>query len=282
MIIGFYTPSHRLTESIFGAATFGFVGKENENEDNIAVFSRKLNGLQISGTYEECLNELNGGMNPKAAIVLLGNACGENQFLEKFSKKISCPTVGGGAAFDLATEEKGLISDGDEANIFLVLDDNVEVETEYKNIHTKVLGEYNISFSNPRVINKIDGHNAIEWLAAVQTENGVDDFEHMTFSTMNGVNVHLSITDGELVSGRDLEERMILRRIDHQQVFDSIRDFYEDKDAIVFGCAGLKGILDKPLQTKSMGLFMFGEVCYVDSKAEFGNLMLSKIRFKKK
>ena len=44
-----------------------------------------------------------------------------------------------------------------------------------------------------------------------------------------------------------------------------------------FGCAGLAGILDQPLDTKSLGLFLFGEVCMADGYAEFGNLMLSKL-----
>ena len=45
-----------------------------------------------------------------------------------------------------------------------------------------------------------------------------------------------------------------------------------------FGCAGLGGILDRPLDTPSLGLLLFGEVCTVDDHAEFGNLMLSKLR----
>ena len=57
-----------------------------------------------------------------------------------------------------------------------------------------------------------------------------------------------------------------------------MRAFYDDKDAVVFGCAGLSGILDKPLDTKSLGLFLFGEVCMSEGYAEFGNLMLSKLR----
>ena len=58
--------------------------------------------------------------------------------------------------------------------------------------------------------------------------------------------------------------------------------FYDDPDAIVFGCAGLSGLLDKPLDTDSLGLFLFGEVCTVDGVAEFGNLMLSKLIIRKK
>ena len=71
---------------------------------------------------------------------------------------------------------------------------------------------------------------------------------------------------------------MILRYIDHEEVYEAIREFYDDNDAIIFGCAGLSGLLDVPLQTKSLGLFLFGEVCTTNGTAEFGNLMLSKLR----
>ena len=56
-----------------------------------------------------------------------------------------------------------------------------------------------------------------------------------------------------------------------------MRRFYDDPNAIIFGCAGLSGLLDKPLDTASLGLFLFGEVCMADGSAEFGNLMLSKL-----
>ena len=54
--------------------------------------------------------------------------------------------------------------------------------------------------------------------------------------------------------------------------------FYDDPDAVVFGCAGLGGILERPLDTPSLGLLLFGEVCTVGDHADFGNLMLSKLR----
>lgn len=50
-----------------------------------------------------------------------------------------------------------------------------------------------------------------------------------------------------------------------------------------FGCAGLGGLLKKPLDTKSLGLFLFGEVCTVaEGNAQFGNLMLSKLTIRAK
>lgn len=78
-------------------------------------------------------------------------------------------------------------------------------------------------------------------------------------------------------SGRDVQTTMLLRYVSHDKVYERMRSFYDDSNAIVFGCAGLSGLLDRPLDTNSLGLFLFGEVCTVDGTAEFGNLMLSKL-----
>jgi hypothetical protein len=56
---------------------------------------------------------------------------------------------------------------------------------------------------------------------------------------------------------------MYLRYISQNEVQGEIQEFYDDKDAVIFGCAGL---------------FMFGEVCTVNGYSDFGNLMLSKLR----
>jgi len=126
----------------------------------------------------------------------------------------------------------------------------------------------------------IDGVDAVEFYNAKRKEFGLadTDFEHLTLSDLRGVNAHLSQPGDKLKSGRDLQETMLLRYVDHAKVYDTMRAFYDDPDAVVFGCAGLSGILDKPLDTKSLGLFLFGEVCMVEGYAEFGNLMLSKLR----
>ena len=75
---------------------------------------------------------------------------------------------------------------------------------------------------------------------------------------------------------------MKLRYVKQETVYETMRAFYDDEDAIVFGCAGLSGLLEKPLDTKSLGLFLFGEVCTVNGKPEFGNLMLSKLKIRRK
>ncbi len=118
----------------------------------------------------------------------------------------------------------------------------------------------------------------MRWLTDTKAQHGIlqDDFESVTFATREGVNVHLSCSDRKIRSGRDLVRTMDLRKANKDGVDVQIQGFYQDKDAIVSGCAGLKGMLASELVTELVGLFMFGEVCCLYGKADFGNLMLSK------
>lgn len=81
------------------------------------------------------------------------------------------------------------------------------------------------------------------------------------------------------MSGRDLAKNMKMRYINNNEVYESDYSFCEDHNAIVFGCAGLRGIINREIVTVTRVLFLFGEVCFTNNQAEFGNLMLSKIKF---
>ncbi|MBR3933682.1 MAG: hypothetical protein IKJ68_07225 [Clostridia bacterium] len=265
----------------FGAASFGFAGAEDETAFKEVTCPFEIDGVMLHGTYEECLNSI-PDKKWQAVIALLGNAGDENNFINKLAKKTGVPIVGGAGAINPVTGEKGLIIGGSEAAIFLVDDSKYDFEVISENIHT-ALSKHKISYSG-RWINQIDGVDAKEWLLKQKEKFGIknDDFEHLTLSDEYGINAHLSQVDGRIFSGRDLTETMYLRYIAHDEVQGKIQKFYDDKDAVIFGCAGLKGILDAGLNCPGTGLFMFGEVCTVSGHSDFGNLMLSKLRVIKK
>lgn len=166
----------------------------------------------------------------------------------------------------------------------LITDDRYTYEAVTKCIYTDILEECTVTTADPRTILTINGVDAAVFLAEKRQQLGLvdTDFEHLTLSDMNGVNAHLSSDNGIIKSGRDVCEKMLLRYITHEQVYNAIEEFNDDENAIVFGCAGLSGLLDTPLETNSLGLFLFGEVCTVNGKAGFGNLMLSKLGIAKK
>lgn len=267
----------------FGCASLGLPGRCSNEASEIVTYPVELEAVELTGSYAEILEAAKKVTKPvKAAVVVFGNAGGENAFMSDLQKNVKCPMVGGGAAIDGPTGRAGLIPGGGPGAVLLITDDRYSFEAVTKNIHEDILGEVTLTTADPRTILTINGSDAAAFLAEKKAQYGISetDFEHLTISDTLGVNAHLSCVDGVIKSGRDVHERMILRRVEHAKVYDAMRSFYDEDDAIVFGCAGLSGLLDKPLDTKSLGLFLFGEVCTVDGTAEFGNLMLSKLVIK--
>lgn len=264
----------------FGCASLGLAGICDNCENQSVTYPAALDGIVLTGTYDEILQSVSHvESSVHAAIVVFGNVGGENQFLKRLQQHITCPMVGGGAAIDALTGASALITGRGEAAVFLVTDAAYTYTVQTKCIHNHILGECELELEDARTIRSIDGIPAVQFLAEKKKQFGLSeqDFEHLTLSDRNNVNAHLSCVDGVIKSGRDLDTHMILRRVEHADVYHTIRDFYNDQNAIVFGCAGLSGLLDRPLDTHSLGLFLFGEVCTVGGVAEFGNLMLSKL-----
>lgn len=261
----------------FGCATLGPAGTAAKT-----VSAMPLEGIALTGTYGEILKGAAAVNVPVfAAVVLFGNAGGENEFLKQLQTVVNCPMVGGGAAF---SDTPGLVTGGGQAAVLLITDDRYTYETATQCIHDEILETCRLELADPRTLLRINGEDAAAYLARKKGERGLSatDFEHLTLTTENGVNAHLSLEGTTVKSGRDLTETMVLRAVSHEAVYERMRAFYDDPHAVIFGCAGLSGLLDRPLDTTSVGLFLFGEVCTVDGKAEFGNLMLSKLRILRK
>ena len=282
--IVFYMPKHIPENGVFGSATLGFAGMAGCREDAACEFGPQLQGVVLNGSYEEILANIEDA-EYKAAIVLCGNAGGENQFVEQLSQKVKCPVTGGGAAMD--GNVGGLIAGGGQASVLLVNDENYDVQIEVKNIHSHIVGTVQVDFdeANPRIVKAIDGQEPKQWLDKQKKELGIseNDFEHFTLSDVYDVNAHLSWDGQNVMSGRDLEHEMIARYVKPAEVYDSVFEFYDDdENTIVFGCAGVKGITGEITKVNSLGLYMYGEICMADKGGVFGNLMLSKILFVKK
>lgn len=275
--ITFATPENWGKAEGFGCATQRFAGVW---QDPVA-YENDLQGYVLTGTYEEILKAATEIKESHIAIVFFGNAGGENAFLQKLQAILGCPMVGGGAAF---TTKPGLVTGGGQAAVLVVEDARYTFETVTQCVHRELLDECTLVLEDPRTILSINGQDAAAYLKEKKAAFGIPetDFEHITLTDSLGVNAHLSLVGGKIKSGRDVHETMYLRRVPHEEVTETVRKFYDDPGAIVFGCAGLGGILDEIPKTPSLGMFLFGEVCTVDGKAEFGNLMLSKLRIHKK
>lgn len=266
----------------FGCASLGIAGRCDNSQNMVVSYKTPIEAVELTGSYEKLLAETERVVAQKqvyAAVVVFGNAGGENTFLANLRQFLSGPIVGGGAAIDGASGRSGLIPGDGPAAVLLITDDRYTYTAKTQCIHDEILEQCVLTTADPRTILTINGVDAATYLAEKKQALGLEDtdFEHLTLSDMHNINAHLSCENGVIKSGRDVCEKMLLRYVAHEKVYDTMRAFYDDPDAIVFGCAGLSGLLDRPLDTKSLGLFLFGEVCTVDGYSEFGNLMLSKL-----
>lgn len=269
----------------FGCASLGLAGRCDNTVDMQIGWPFALEGTVLTGSYNDVIKDIADFTDSVfAAIVLFGNAGNENQFLHDIQKFLHCPIVGGGAAIDPITNSSALITGSGEVAVFLITDNRFTYIAQTQCIHDQILSPCKLTLEDPRTIRSINGQDPAQFLADIKRSLDIPatDFEHLTLSDERNINAHLSLSDGKIKSGRDLQETMLLRYVPHETVYDAMQTFYDDSNAIIFGCAGLSGLLDRPLATKSLGLFLFGEVCYVDGVAEFGNLMLSKLRITQK
>lgn len=67
-----------------------------------------MRGTALTGSYADILAQLPASA-PQAAIVLFGNAGGENAFLRELHRRLPCPMAGGAAAIDPVTGRSHLI-----------------------------------------------------------------------------------------------------------------------------------------------------------------------------
>jgi len=281
MIFAGYTEKTETEGIDYGCLTYGFSDCNEGVRTADLPYTQKVFG----GTYDEIIAFAEKeGSQARAAIVMTDGAGGENEFVLRLSKKLKCPVVGGGAARAFGKSGDGLFggpvsSAAKQADICLLFGDT-PVQSAMFNIHTHIVGECTLELDGPRILKKIDGEDAAQFLRAKKEELGFaeQDFEHLTFSSLAGVNAHLSEDGGIIKSGRDLDEKMILRYVTADEVQGRMEEFYNEKpNSLVFGCAGLKGITPDAFECRNTGLFLFGEICALDGVSEFGNLMLSRI-----
>lgn len=277
----FATPAAFDAAAGFGCATLSPI--QNGAVCERAAYPHALDMECLTGGYEALLAAARETVTrrgqPFATVVVFGNAGGENDFLRRLQGVLHCPMVGGGAAFD-AQHGPALVPGGSQAALALIYDARYTYRVQTKCIHETLVDACRLELADARTLLRINGADAAQYLHEKKQALGLaeTDFEHLTLTDALGVNAHLSLDGGVVKSGRDLAPEMTLRYVAPDAAFDAIRAFYDDPDAIVFGCAGLGGLLDRPLNAPSLGLFLFGEVCTVGDTAEFGNLMLSKLQ----
>ena len=268
MKIGFYAETKEQDRFDFCCASQGF----SDTESTFMIYPEEVDGLVFRGGYEGCIAFAKKNRDgAKAAILITESGGDENRIVKDLAGILGCPVTGGGSAMPTGRKE---------VQLMLLTGEGLSVHTDVRNVHQRIVEECRLDLADKRRVEKINGTDAAAYLRRMKEQLGYecDDFERVTLSTKDHINAHLSEKDGVILSGRDLEEHMLLRCVPKGKEQELIESFYQEKEnAVIFGCAGLKRLLTGPFACKSTGAFLFGEICSFDGKSDFGNLMLSRL-----
>jgi hypothetical protein len=290
----FHTPQHAPAhaEGTFGCASHGFAAKDvwrEPSEAAYAVWPPSLPGKLVAGTYAEVLRAFADlSFKPAAAIVLFAHGAGVEAFLEDFQKQFPCvPVAGGGAALGAGQSVGELLPQAADVAVLLIRDGQWRVDT--LNVHDRTGRIFEFRAAGPRTISHLREEKDGDWLPAatvfralqVEYRRAEADCESLTLCDTNGRNVHCRF-DGEVLhTGADLpvDGRLELRTVSRAVAATRLAAFCAVPNTLVFGCAGLRGLLDVPLPVAPGTLvgFMFGELVTLAGHPQFGNLMAARL-----
>jgi hypothetical protein len=246
-------------------------------------------GEPVSGTYSAVLERLQKiSFAPQAAIILFSCGTGVEEFLDQWRELFpAIPAVGGAAARTAGQERGELLPPAEDVTVLLLADGPWKVET--LNVHDAVHSTWEFQAAGPRTISRLRRPGTNEWETAaslfrkfqMQFNRANDDCESVTFSDSNGRNVHCSFAGESLQTGADLPTQgpLLLRTVNRAAVAERLKEFCAVPNALVFGCAGLRSLLDGPFTIAPGSLvgFMFGELMPIAGRPQFCNLMAVRL-----
>jgi hypothetical protein len=244
----------------------------------------------VAGRYGEVLERLRHiAFTPQAAIILFSQGKGAEPFLERWQGIFpELPVVGGAAACRAGQERGELFPPAEDVAVLLQADGSWKAET--LNVHDVSGGAWEFQATGPRTIarlRRVGESGKWEPAAAVfrarQAEfgRGNEDCESITLSDLNGRNVHCSFAGELLQTGADLptDGQLLFRVGSRAAVAAKLRHFCAEPNVLIFGCAGLRSLIDAPFEpgTGSLAGFMFGELVTIAGRPQFGNLMAARL-----
>lgn len=291
----FWAPGSKpdIAQQIFGCSSHGFSTNEacySPHEKRIATWEHELPGEVCFGSYLDVLKSLLSlPFTPKVCIVLYKNVTGFEEFISLAAKELPGTSFFGGGASYLADFLEGeLLPKAEDVCVLAISGTNFELEV--LNIYEDTTLQVEIKATSERHIARIkeipDGEwqNAITYYRSKQIEFGIDadDFESLCFCDKNKRYLHCSISNENLFVGANLpkEKLLTLSYISHDKATEKLEKFIDDTDSLIFGCAGIRSMVEKPIFTgkRSLAGFMFGEIVTCEEKVELGNLMLTKLK----
>jgi len=286
--IAFFNPGKRPAgDTLFGCGSLGGITAERSYapyEDALMVWKEGVSGTVVCGGAEDCLRELaEWEGSASLAIILLAQGAGAEDFLARFHEILPETQIAGGVSACLPGERGELLPENGDVSILLMEGDC------YKPIAQNILRDTGRRFAiqtgaHPRDISALmtgggSCHSALADWRELQLEYGVpcENFECLTLSNPDGVNIHMHTEDKRLLSGANCREdvRYTLRFATHGDIDDGAQAFAKRPGSLIFGCAGLKGAMRRlpSVPPGNLAVFLFGEIAF----GQFGNLMMTGI-----
>jgi hypothetical protein len=276
----------------FGCASHGIAGPgrwDSPEAEALLMSPRPVAGEVVAGRYAEVLAQLGQlAFAPRTAIVLFARATGMEVFLERWRQLFAGLPTAGGAAARGADQERGKLRPVAE-DVAVLLITEADWQADSLNVHQATGLVVEFEANGPRTITRLrrpaesNWESAAAFLRARQAEFGraEGDCESITFCDGGGRNLHVSRAGECLQTGADLppDGRLSLRITPRAAVAAHLGRFCSPPEALVFACAGLRGLLDAtlPVAEGTLVAFMYGEVVTLGGHAQIGNLMASRL-----
>lgn len=271
----------------FGCSVEGIAG----SEASAAEWGIRPMGQVFSGGYEDVLRELGvlagEGFRPDAAVMFFAKAPGMEAFLRQVCRLLpGIPWGGGGAAKSPTAGSGELLPAAKDVAMLLIRDGRYDFKNVWSNVHDDTGRKVSFRAGGPRTILSVRENSADrpaqDWYSSSRQALGypVKSFENLALSANEGWNLHSS-PEGEfaLHTGADLplNGELSVRCVDGKRATDRITEFCALESALVFGCAGLHSLLQRPVSTgrDTLAGFLHGEVLTAGGSPRFANLMMS-------
>ena len=290
----FWTPGNAPAdlERSFGCASHGVAAREVWLEPDTNVVTRwptPLAGEALSGSYAGVLAAICArSVKPAAVIALFARSTGMEAFLAECHTLLGATPMAGGSAARAASKTHGELRSA-ASEVALLLITQGAWRTDSLNLHDAEPCELEFHSSGLRTIAQLRPKGSDHWrpaadaFRALQAEYGRPeaDCESITLCDRQGRNVHCSVADDCLNSGADLpaDGWLALRTVTRAEAARRLADFCSVPGSLVFGCAGLRSLMDAPIDVAPGTLvgFMFGELFTLGGQPQFGNLMAARL-----
>ena len=284
--IAFFNPGKRPEgENLFGCATLGAIdadGIHAPDEEGLFVW-KELCADVVFGTAEECIADLKQlDYAPEAALMFLSKGVGAEEFIDRFHEMFPSCGIAGGVSASQSEKAGELLPVNGDAVILLMKSGPYRPSAQ--NVLSDTGRRFNLKLgAQPRrieaIMHGVEQMDALPFWRKLQLEYALpeDNFECLTLSNANGVNIHMNGNNDVLSAGANCCENSAysLRYASHEEIDERVQAFVNRKDALICGCAGLKSAMRRlpMIPEGTLELFLYGEIAC----GEFGNLMMTAL-----